>query len=112
MGGAAAAGGVQWENTENKTAVLLYGVGALVALWFSSTIVGAVNAVPVVPLPPPPRACLAHIHLYPDRHCAQGRALAGPGCTRSMTKTRRPACWARPSQHMDEIHGCSKFAPC
>ena len=40
----------QWENTENKTSVVLYGVGALVTLWLSGTIVGAVNNVPLVHL--------------------------------------------------------------
>mmetsp|Transcript_14024 Transcript_14024/g.42341 ORF Transcript_14024/g.42341 Transcript_14024/m.42341 type:complete len:164 (+) Transcript_14024:90-581(+) len=39
----------RWENTENKTSVVLYGVGAVVAVWFSSTIVGAVNSVPLLP---------------------------------------------------------------
>lgn len=39
---------VQWENTENKTSVVLYGVGALVVVWLTSTIVGAVNNVPLV----------------------------------------------------------------
>ena len=35
---------------ENKTAVAVYGVGAVVLLWFSSTIVSAVNSVPLVRL--------------------------------------------------------------
>ena len=39
---------VQWDNVENKTAVVIYGAGALTLLWFSSTIVGAVNNVPLV----------------------------------------------------------------
>lgn len=56
-------GTLQWENTDNKTSVVLYGVGALVALWFSSTIVGAVNSVPLVstlcPTPPLPNATVA-----------------------------------------------------
>ncbi len=39
---------VQWESTENKTSVVLYGVGALVVVWLTSTIVGAVNNVPLV----------------------------------------------------------------
>jgi hypothetical protein len=34
---------------ENKTTVLVYAGGAVVALWLSSTIVGAVNSVPVLP---------------------------------------------------------------
>jgi CAAD domains of cyanobacterial aminoacyl-tRNA synthetase len=38
----------QWENTNNKTSVVLYSVGAVVALWLTSTVVGAVNNVPLV----------------------------------------------------------------
>lgn len=39
---------LQWDKVENKTAVAVYGVGAVVLLWFSSTIVSAVNSVPLV----------------------------------------------------------------
>lgn len=39
---------LQWDRVENKTAVAVYGVGAVVLLWFSSTIVSAVNSVPLV----------------------------------------------------------------
>lgn len=39
---------MQWDRVENKTAVAVYGVGAVVLLWFSSTIVSAVNSVPLV----------------------------------------------------------------
>jgi hypothetical protein len=38
----------KWDGVENKTTVLIYAGGAVVALWLSSTIVGAVNSVPVV----------------------------------------------------------------
>jgi CAAD domains of cyanobacterial aminoacyl-tRNA synthetase len=38
----------QWDAVENKTSVVIYGVGAIVILWLSSTIVGAVNNVPLV----------------------------------------------------------------
>ena len=38
----------QWDGVENKTQVVGYGVGALVLLWFSSTIVSAINVVPLV----------------------------------------------------------------
>lgn len=38
----------QWDGVENKTAVVIYGAGALTLLWFSSTIVGAVNNIPLV----------------------------------------------------------------
>eukprot|EP00850_Spirogloea_muscicola_P006378 SM000030S11387 [mRNA] locus=s30:484723:486287:- [translate_table: standard] len=40
---------LRWEQTENKGAVIAYASGAFVALWFSSTIVGAVNSVPLLP---------------------------------------------------------------
>jgi hypothetical protein len=39
----------KWDRVENKTTVAVYAGGAVVALWLSSTIVGAVNAVPLVP---------------------------------------------------------------
>ena len=38
----------QWDRVENKGSVVVYAGGALVLLWFSSTIVSAVNAVPLV----------------------------------------------------------------
>ena len=38
----------QWDGVENKTSVAIYGVGAVVLLWLSSTIVSAVNSVPLV----------------------------------------------------------------
>ena len=38
----------QWDSIENKTSVAIYGGGALLALWLSSTIVSAVNSVPLV----------------------------------------------------------------
>ncbi|KAL6783772.1 CGL129 [Auxenochlorella protothecoides x Auxenochlorella symbiontica] len=39
----------KWDKVDNKTSVVVYGVGALVLLWLSSTIVGALNSVPLVP---------------------------------------------------------------
>ena len=47
--------GLQWDGVENKTSVAVYAGGAVVLLWLSSTIVSAVNAVPVVR--PPLHAC-------------------------------------------------------
>lgn len=43
--------GLQWDRVENKTSVAVYAGGAVVALWLSTTIVGAVNAVPLVRSP-------------------------------------------------------------
>jgi hypothetical protein len=40
---------LQWDGLENKTTVVVYAGGALVALWLSSTIVGAINSVPLLP---------------------------------------------------------------
>ncbi|GBF94234.1 hypothetical protein Rsub_06504 [Raphidocelis subcapitata] len=39
----------KWDKVENKTGVVLYGAGAVVLLWLSSTIVGAINHVPLIP---------------------------------------------------------------
>ncbi|KAI8474210.1 MAG: CAAD domains of cyanobacterial aminoacyl-tRNA synthetase-domain-containing protein [Monoraphidium minutum] len=39
----------KWDKVENKTGVILYSAGAVTAVWFSSTIVGAVNTLPLVP---------------------------------------------------------------
>ncbi len=38
----------QWESVENKTNLAIYGGGGLVFLWLSSSIVGAINTVPLV----------------------------------------------------------------
>jgi len=40
---------VQWDAVEDKPTVLLYGGGAIVALWLTSVVVGAINAVPLLP---------------------------------------------------------------
>ncbi|GJP48004.1 hypothetical protein CLOM_g7245 [Closterium sp. NIES-68] len=39
----------KWETIDDKSTVLLYGGGAIVALWLSSTIVSAVNSIPLLP---------------------------------------------------------------
>lgn len=39
----------KWDAVENKPTVLIYGGGALLALWVSSIIVGAINSVPLLP---------------------------------------------------------------
>ncbi|KAK1364258.1 putative cyanobacterial aminoacyl-tRNA synthetase, CAAD domain, protein CURVATURE THYLAKOID 1 [Heracleum sosnowskyi] len=39
----------KWDAVENKSTVLLYGGGALVGIWISSILIGAVNAVPLLP---------------------------------------------------------------
>lgn len=39
----------KWDKVENKSTVLLYGGGAIVAVWLSSIIVGAINSVPLLP---------------------------------------------------------------
>ncbi|KAL3675433.1 hypothetical protein R1sor_025381 [Riccia sorocarpa] len=38
---------VWWDAVENKSAILVYGAGALVELWLSSTVVGAINFIPL-----------------------------------------------------------------
>ncbi|KAL3829717.1 hypothetical protein ACJIZ3_018519 [Penstemon smallii] len=39
----------KWDGVENKSTVLLYGGGAIVAVWLASTVVGAINSVPLLP---------------------------------------------------------------
>ncbi|XAR53991.1 hypothetical protein NMG60_11028964 [Bertholletia excelsa] len=39
----------KWDAVEDKSTVLLYGGGALVAIWLSSVLVGAINSVPLLP---------------------------------------------------------------
>ncbi|KAF9617757.1 hypothetical protein IFM89_038519 [Coptis chinensis] len=39
----------KWEAVENKSTVLVYGGGAVVAIWLSSIVVGAINSVPLLP---------------------------------------------------------------
>ncbi|XP_010556582.1 PREDICTED: protein CURVATURE THYLAKOID 1A, chloroplastic [Tarenaya hassleriana] len=39
----------KWDALENKSTVILYGGGAIVAVWLSSIVVGAINSVPLLP---------------------------------------------------------------
>ncbi len=39
----------KWDALENKSTVLLYGGGAVVAVWLSSIVVSAINSVPLLP---------------------------------------------------------------
>ena len=39
----------QWEDTENKSAVVTYVAGAAALVWLSGTVVGAINSIPVLP---------------------------------------------------------------
>ncbi|KAJ4955506.1 hypothetical protein NE237_012289 [Protea cynaroides] len=39
----------KWDALENKSTVLLYGGGSIVAVWLSSIVVGAINSVPLLP---------------------------------------------------------------
>jgi hypothetical protein len=39
---------VQWDATENKSTVFLYGGGVIVGLWATSSLVGAINGIPLV----------------------------------------------------------------
>ena len=40
----------QWDATENKPMVVIYGGGAVVGVWLASTVIDAINGVPVVRL--------------------------------------------------------------
>ncbi|CAK7348778.1 unnamed protein product [Dovyalis caffra] len=39
----------KWDAVENKSTVIIYGGGAIVAVWLSSIIIGAINSVPLLP---------------------------------------------------------------
>lgn len=39
---------LQWDSIEDKSSVAVYTVGAITLLWFSSSLVGAINKVPLV----------------------------------------------------------------
>ncbi|XP_047314959.1 protein CURVATURE THYLAKOID 1A, chloroplastic-like isoform X2 [Impatiens glandulifera] len=39
----------KWDAVENKSTVIIYGGGAIVAIWLSSIVVGAINSVPLLP---------------------------------------------------------------
>lgn len=39
---------VQWDDVEDKSTVLLIGAGTIGGLWVTSSVVGAVNGLPVV----------------------------------------------------------------
>ncbi|GLT79726.1 hypothetical protein SLA2020_512030 [Shorea laevis] len=39
----------KWDAVENKSTVLLYGGGAIVAVWLASIVVSAINSVPLLP---------------------------------------------------------------
>ncbi|EPS57813.1 hypothetical protein M569_17004 [Genlisea aurea] len=39
----------KWDGVENKPTVVLYGGGAIAAVWLASALVGAINSVPLLP---------------------------------------------------------------
>ncbi|KAJ6686482.1 MEMBRANE PHOSPHOPROTEIN 14 KDA CHLOROPLAST putative-RELATED [Salix purpurea] len=39
----------KWDAVENKSTVILYGGGAIVFVWLSSVVTGAINSVPLLP---------------------------------------------------------------
>ncbi|KAK8959612.1 hypothetical protein KSP40_PGU007945 [Platanthera guangdongensis] len=39
----------KWDSIENKSSVFMYGGGAIVALWLSSALIGAINSIPLLP---------------------------------------------------------------
>ncbi|EFN53210.1 hypothetical protein CHLNCDRAFT_137065 [Chlorella variabilis] len=39
----------KWDKVENKTSVIVYGAGGIVVLWLASTVVGALNSIPLLP---------------------------------------------------------------
>eukprot|EP01024_Parvocaulis_polyphysoides_P062719 TRINITY_DN72018_c0_g2_i1.p1 TRINITY_DN72018_c0_g2~~TRINITY_DN72018_c0_g2_i1.p1 ORF type:complete len:178 (+),score=25.28 TRINITY_DN72018_c0_g2_i1:170-703(+) len=38
----------RWDKIENKTNIAIYGAGAVAAIWASSTVLGAINSVPLL----------------------------------------------------------------
>jgi hypothetical protein len=40
---------LQWEKVENKPAFIIYSVAAFSAIWLSSTVINAVNGLPLLP---------------------------------------------------------------
>lgn len=51
----------KWDSVENKPQVALYAGGAVFATWLTSTVLGAVNSVPVVG--PKPLRCTTLLRL-------------------------------------------------
>ncbi|KAI3681841.1 hypothetical protein L6452_36646 [Arctium lappa] len=39
----------KWDALENKSTVIIYGGGGVVAIWLSSILIGAINSVPLLP---------------------------------------------------------------
>ncbi|KAD3069073.1 hypothetical protein R6Q59_016941 [Mikania micrantha] len=39
----------KWDAVENKSTVIIYGGGGVVAIWLSSILIGAINSVPLLP---------------------------------------------------------------
>ncbi|PKA46058.1 Uncharacterized protein AXF42_Ash020872 [Apostasia shenzhenica] len=39
----------KWDSVENKSTIFVYGGGAIVAVWLSSIVIGAINSVPLLP---------------------------------------------------------------
>ncbi|RAL54188.1 hypothetical protein DM860_004659 [Cuscuta australis] len=57
----------KWDAIENKSTVLAYGGGAIFAVWLSSTVVGAINSVPLVRIL---RAPLYELCVVISGHCS------------------------------------------
>ena len=39
----------KWEAVENKPAAIIYATGAFAGIWLANTVVGAINALPLLP---------------------------------------------------------------
>jgi hypothetical protein len=66
--------GLQWDAVEDKPTVLLYGGGAVVALWLTSVVVGAINAVPLVcSVPCPSGNTVPGVYIIPVQFCSKLR---------------------------------------
>ena len=96
---------LQWDKVENKTSVVVYGAGSIVTLWLASTIVGALNGIPLVStlpaqLPPLLRASGAHARA----HCGVAAARGGHAAAGTPCLTLVQDCVA-------QEHSCSRCCP-
>ena len=75
----------QWDGVENKTQVVGYGAGALVLLWLSSTIVSAINVLPLVGALAGSSCCSSGIDSQPSVQLPKLLELVGLGYTAWFT---------------------------
>jgi hypothetical protein len=70
----------QWEQTENKSSIALYAGGSFAAVWLSSAVLGAVNAVPLVRV----QRLLPLLPMQPNCRITRGRACGAAALGSAM----------------------------